>query len=354
MIIDRSLGWSKPSEIISRRHFWDGFTATDGQRFHEGTGLSNATLDTALKNLEQIGAIIVTRHKSGHTERCRYSLNREWNPTQSTQKPPRKSGYSPQNLGIPYPKSWGLNKEKEEESKAGRSKLSSPSAPTRIQDTVATALGKTLLSGSDVMDVWRIAHNEVFSEVAFVGWKVGDKANVKRLAKQWAKSGEKETFGVFVEWVVRQWRTIMDESFRWMKESRPPEFPAVGLFVKFYDKFVQAWQGRVSLQRKQGMSARARYIHDLMQRGVSAEIAEQKADERFKGGETLDRIKAEQAKLDAKRRAFAAQQNYQAQRQQVVSKRRRAHVVVKAVDPEKVDVSQILDEFGDFDASNPR
>ena len=55
-IVDRTLGWQKFSEVITRRHMLKGI-ASGGTIYHLGTSLSASTLDKILNSLEEKGVI---------------------------------------------------------------------------------------------------------------------------------------------------------------------------------------------------------------------------------------------------------------------------------------------------------
>lgn len=78
-IVDRTLGWQKFSEIITRRHMLKGI-ASRGTIYHLGTSLGASTLDTTLNSLEEKGAISRRAVMRGTTKYVEFSINMDWEP----------------------------------------------------------------------------------------------------------------------------------------------------------------------------------------------------------------------------------------------------------------------------------
>ena len=92
-ILDRTIGWQKYSEVITRRHMLKGI-ASGGTIFHLGTSLSASTLDTTLNRLFEKGLIERRPIMRGTTRYIEFSINLDWEPDElprRLQAPRRKT-----------------------------------------------------------------------------------------------------------------------------------------------------------------------------------------------------------------------------------------------------------------------
>jgi hypothetical protein len=78
-IVDRTFGWQKFSEVITRRHMLKGI-ASGGTIYHLGTSLGASTLDTTLNSLEEKGVISRSALMRGTVKYVEFSLNLDWEP----------------------------------------------------------------------------------------------------------------------------------------------------------------------------------------------------------------------------------------------------------------------------------
>jgi hypothetical protein len=78
-IVDRTFGWQKFSEVITRKHMLKGI-ASGGTAYHLGTSLGASTLDTTLNSLEEKG--VISRHAlmRGTVKYVEFTINMDWEP----------------------------------------------------------------------------------------------------------------------------------------------------------------------------------------------------------------------------------------------------------------------------------
>src|SRR5215212_5983551 len=76
-IIRRTFGFKKDSDSISLNQITNGIETREGEVLDRGTGLSKASVATAVKSLEHRGVILRVRRRSDHKgdEPTTYSLN---------------------------------------------------------------------------------------------------------------------------------------------------------------------------------------------------------------------------------------------------------------------------------------
>jgi hypothetical protein len=80
-ILDRTLGWQKEAEVITRKHFLEGIVSGRYSRiYHSGTSLSASTIDNVLNSLEKKKVIIRQQVKRGTTRFVELSINFRWSP----------------------------------------------------------------------------------------------------------------------------------------------------------------------------------------------------------------------------------------------------------------------------------
>ncbi len=109
-ILDRTLGWRKESEVITRRHMLKG-VLSNGTAYHHGTSLGASTIDTTLNRLVEKEVIERRTLMRGTTRYVLLSINFEWEPSElprrlkSARKKRSRRLYNltPKN-GIAYPK----------------------------------------------------------------------------------------------------------------------------------------------------------------------------------------------------------------------------------------------------------
>jgi DNA-binding transcriptional ArsR family regulator len=79
-VLDRTLGWGKDWEAISKSHFETGFLdRKTGERWAGKVGMTRRTIDATLRRLIDEKKLILERPGS-EGEVNRYALNREWKP----------------------------------------------------------------------------------------------------------------------------------------------------------------------------------------------------------------------------------------------------------------------------------
>jgi hypothetical protein len=90
-IADRTLGWQKEEEIITRRHMMKGVVSLS-KAYHLGTSLGASTIDNALNSLERKKMISRRPVMRGMTRYIEYTINSDWTPDclTRTQKYPEK------------------------------------------------------------------------------------------------------------------------------------------------------------------------------------------------------------------------------------------------------------------------
>jgi hypothetical protein len=86
-----------------------------------------------------------------------------------------------------------------------------------------------------------------------------------------------ENFSKYMEWVVTNWRTIVDNHF--VKMGKVPEYPDTRLFTcgSTRGKFEDAYRKRKYIESVSGMDKRERMVFDLVQGGMPEHEAKRRA-----------------------------------------------------------------------------
>lgn len=119
--------------------------------------------------------------------------------------------------------------------------------------------------------IWRDAWEATFPDAPCPGWKGYETKHVESLR-------QRSTFSMvnwpdFLNWSVCHWSSIRATHFSWMTQSPPPVFPAVSFFLRFSDRFLDAYTNReVTLKQSADFSSNAT-IQKLVQSGLSHEEA---------------------------------------------------------------------------------
>jgi hypothetical protein len=92
-ILDRTLGWNKDSEVITRRQMLKG-VASRGTLYHRGLSLSASTIDTTLNRLEEKGVIERRRIMRGVTTYVEFEINLLWSPSDASKRLHRRRARS--------------------------------------------------------------------------------------------------------------------------------------------------------------------------------------------------------------------------------------------------------------------
>ena len=270
MVFDRTVMWGKGEEAIRMTHFITGVWNRNGACYHTGTGLTENTVRAAIKELEQLKVIIVTRLDASTTY-YKVNLARIMPlPTpkrlQKLQKddPENPSNFEgdTSNFGGPI-----RRRRKEVENKTGS--IGSPVRATTLseareqgakqkntrKDRHAESLGVTTLTVKLLTLFWRDACLGWFPESPVLPLSVAQQSALWSKQKQFNQSGHQGTFSGVIEWSCQNWVELIRGHFDWMKDA-PMEPDAwffirqAGEFIKFYDKREGPWRDYMQGVRK--------------------------------------------------------------------------------------------------------
>jgi hypothetical protein len=252
-------------------------------------------------------------------------------------------------IGAPRPWNRGLKNQQGKLLKAQEDNQSSRTAPTGALERKKKAVKATLPSSHAIERAWKIALEEVFPGIPFIPFGVVERTNLKRLATRWTESHDDASFLDFIDWLVRNWRSLIQSEFGWIKDA--PQFPVVAVVVKMFDRFLGAWRQRAEMKAKWNMPEREQAITRLTMRGVDRPIAEARIDEMFEKSDILSKIRKEQTKLHRTRIAFARQQEEALQTQARLRNKKPRTVLrpSRSVEPPTVADS----EFGRYEDGDP-
>jgi hypothetical protein len=269
MVFDRTIMWGKEEEAIRMAHFTGGVWNKSGACYHSGTGLTENTVRCAVKELEQMGLIIVTRMDCVTTyykvnlsqimplptpKRLQKLQNPEEKNTSKFEVETAKIEESTSIFGRPIRRS-----RKEVEKKM--SSIESARRPTTLKeardqgvrrketrkDKHAEAMLIATLTKKGVTLFWREACLTWFPDSPALPLSVAQQSAMWSKQKQFNQSGHQGTFAGVVEWSCQNWVELIRGHFDWMKDA-PMEPDAwffirqVGEFIKFYDKREGPWR----------------------------------------------------------------------------------------------------------------
>lgn len=340
-IFDRTLGWSKESEIISYKQIAEGVTV-GGITYCHGTGLSVRTIAEALPELSETGFITRQPLTGGA---FRYSINFQFNPMLKQSKkgtiqaanglklpreraprpigfgddPHANSAYPPmQELHTPHANSAYKEEQKKEVEKERVAEGDASAVP--VQETTAFAIGRANADCAErgkhktvealnavkasipqLQIVVQAAWADTFVDVPCCSFKQREWLILTGVQKRWEGA---EPFTRFLDWSVRLWRYICDSHFSTLKQK--PEFFDVGFFARFSDGFQRAWLAKAEIAKLVGMTERQRRVSVLVSRGIPLEIAEEEVAEKLGYAETLRKIQKENSRLHRQRIAIGA------------------------------------------------
>ena len=323
-VFDRTAGWGKEWEVIRTDHFINGVVGTDGKVYSTGLVITRPTLSKCLTALIALGALRLRKDR----RRKAYALNYEWNPdeTQTLQDMPLAKPKRLQNLQTVqkvqssemennFPKtpemennftedckiSLRLHKKRKDKCYAKEETTSSASrsgpasqgegllAVAKLMDAVSRKSanqrqGKINLWRFDsVHKAWHGLCLSLHPEANHLAVTKTDCLILHRYGKRFVGSSKARTNSEWLDylsWVIERWHTIRESQFAWMKASSP-SVPSIRFFVKFSDRFEQAWAGRQSLERMAGLSTREREIETRVLKGTDRSTAEREVDERL-------------------------------------------------------------------------
>lgn len=90
--------------------------------------------------------------------------------------------------------------------------------------------------------VWRSAVSEVFPDVTVPAWSIEGKGIIKSVFKRFGtgRDNAAEEFASLLSWSAKQWAAIIRDKFRWMTKTAPPSAPEIRFFVRWWETFHEA------------------------------------------------------------------------------------------------------------------
>lgn len=119
--------------------------------------------------------------------------------------------------------------------------------------------------------VWSEAWVATFPDTPCPAWKQYESRHMDRLCQKSEKTGI--NWADFVNWSVCHWASIRISQFSWMVQTPPPAFPTVGFFIRFSDRFADAYANRQLIERQSKDFSSDAAIKKLMHGGMSYEAA---------------------------------------------------------------------------------
>lgn len=327
-VFDRTAGWGKEWEIITHKQFLEGVVGSkDGKTYAGGLRMSKNTLLSSLEWLKENG--ILRQRPEG--ARSAYALNYEWNPEQTEtmalarpkrlqtlQTDPEKGANFEPSEGAKIEPSMGANFEpKEENGEMLRQKgKGNPTDSRRADPELTEKLGQAKAKGkasrkakiiawetTSALKAWHDLCRDLQPTLQHLATTDTDGVILHRYGKRWIKAGRTtEEWLSYLEWVIVRWTGIRSDQFDWMKASSPG-VPSIRFFVRFSDRFEQAYAGRSRIEYVAGLSTRDREIERLVHKGMDREVAEKDVDGRL--GLTREREAIEKATRELKKQRLA-------------------------------------------------
>jgi len=329
MVLDRTIGWGKKLERIPLRHFTDGIlSAKSGMVIHPGTGLSRATVSSRLAELLSWGTLI--RHGQ-----CVYEIDFEWRPEivglrKSDYKTPAKGGLK---ISTKMPKNQHggvleirpYKREKEEERTKIRGKAALRQSPNELQENLtqierrATARSMQRMQkvaacagvpkASLLGHMWMDAVQACYPESILPTMTHKAMGMLRQYAFRFCRMrGPKEqrlpfeNFSSYVDWVILEWRLIMDNRFSWCDNI--PLIPDIRFYVGMANHFERAWEERRQLEALRKMTPREAFHTRLVDGGLTEEAADRAVSERFRVDEEREALERERKALKQERLAL--------------------------------------------------
>jgi hypothetical protein len=294
-ITDRTLGWGKQWERITRKHFQEGVHSRDGEMVAAPVPIVGRTLDTALKRMEEDGIILV---RDGNNRTLYYSLNYEMEtnddntPKRGMRRPKQKNSpqklrndtaeitvSSPQKLRINIYKDnktkdklvlseQELHREgntediKEEEVNATGIKNDLVRGATQHRDNKRSRLRSKRIDGVYTASAIRSLWEQHSGGVTITEMNV---TALRAYNRRWKKasSNDERDFFEFLAFVLPRWTTIVSYWLHWMKRS--PKNPSPLFFIKWCSHFEEAYIKDVLVDQLADMTRFERLVHRFVE-----------------------------------------------------------------------------------------
>lgn len=170
--------------------------------------------------------------------------------------------------------------------------------------------------------VWRDAWIATYPDTPCSGWKKYEAKHMDRLRGQSARTGV--NWADFLNWVVCHWSSLRVSHFAWMKQTPAPAFPTVAFFIRFSDRFLDAYANREMVDKHSSDFSNDAAIRKMMQSGMSYEAA------LIEHGKQLA-MAEQREQLETKRKELALLERTAERMRQQSAAPAKAHPVVPAV-----------------------
>jgi hypothetical protein len=329
-VFDRTAGWGKEWETITHQQFLEGILgAKDGKSYASGLKMSKNTLIDSLSWLKA-NQVLLQRPNSN---RSAYSLNYEWNPehhqTMSLASPKRLQNlqtHSEKGAKIepfegakiepfegakiePYKKGKENCFAKDETGNTTYSRRDDePDLMNLLSDAQERSRTKrkakvAAWSTSSSLIAWHDLCKSQQPSLQHLATTKTDGVILHRYGKRWIDNGRNpDAWLVYLEWVILRWPGIRNDQFAWMKASSPG-VPSIRFFVRFSDRFEQAYADRSKIEHVAGQTTREREVDRLVAKGMDKLVAEKDVDSRL--GLTREREALEKAGRELKQQRLA-------------------------------------------------
>jgi len=344
-IFDRTFGWNKAAEQISRKQFRDGVQGHDGRFFHRGTGLSDSTIKRSISSMLNSG--IILRYDSESEVRQGtpyYEINLSWNPPEMLTTPKRLKTFAKtdeeyhQEGGQNEPPGGGQNeppggvkmnplrsnkkgkKEKREEAEGScepqATRVGLAEVKEMAQEIQKRKEGKRearkavrLLNKKDISALWLSTLRAFHPDASSLPLSIRESSALWQKQRLWNDAYPSgDTFALFLCFVIEHWSSFMVREFGWMKEA--PQAPSIWFFLgKFHGRFAEAY-GKRKQKLGTSLSWTEVRVAQLLSLGLSRPEAVARAAQEDAQGETpskasgddLRRLTAERINLERERR----------------------------------------------------
>lgn len=351
-VADRTLGWGKTSEIITRRHFLEGIQDSESGVWYAGAlPMSKNTLSAAINSLIDKGLVVSKKVRLLTS----YSLNLVWSNTITTQLTNDMGLATPKRLQtLQTTQTGGITPSLTENESSRQGQKLTPSGskidpmqgqkltpkkskeknskeknafPTEkresnslLNNELEPSLEERLSSATDNSRSARsIRLSKWTSATAFAIWTDLEKKHhsgithftttksnrfaLLQYGKKWiAANRSTENWMTYLEWCIGNWSIIQSEKLSWMVDA--PTQPCMPFFVRNSARFEQAYEERATFDALSKMSIRDREVERRVNKGVPRNVAEKEVDDR--DGLTKERERLERAASVIKNADIAA------------------------------------------------
>lgn len=314
-VFDRTVGWGKEWERISRGQCVYGIEDANGKRVATGFASNESRAGAILKRLVDLGMLRASATQSS-TDRSRlYALNPDMKFPKNKAEKRDRGGQKCISEGDTSVSLRGTevspsNKSSKKKEVSQREERPQPSATEGSPEEAIVELERRTVAvrarsrkrkveqadrGKKVRDnktgfvptraaarkKWQLLLDEYFPEEHYPAWPPRLESAVVGYAKVWTEARRSGEFYDYLEFVFRYWRQIRVSGFGWM--ARCPSFPIAELFVsaKLRSIFEIAYAEREKIERMALLNEFDRRVEEVVEKGVDRDVARDQVRQEF-------------------------------------------------------------------------